>query len=463
MPVVIPRLIVEVFQHVNFRGRMGYVLEPVPHTGHIGFQDNISSLRVYKGPNFSGSPNYKVNLYQHVNFKGKKLALGPGFYPNLHDVAFNFADRISSINFGSSIDVVGPEWGTIPIIVECYEHVEYKGKKITILRDIANLRDPQGGTWFEDRISSIRIFKGPNFPPDGAEVVFYEHPDFEGGQLIIRMEPQEYKKEIPNLHLLPQNFGDSISAIKIEGWASSGEFTEMVFEDEFIGNEMRPEWRWEDPQGGGGWTERQGYLEMRTESGQDLWHGPNGRGGDMTAPRLLMEVSEDFAIETRMRISSQLREHGGLIVWKNENQFLRLEKTSGPHAFRGDVRFERHVNRRFGLVARGGMRKVRELFLRLERRGNQFTAYASEDSIHWKGVGVTRVAMGPRVQVGLHSLCPGNIPPTLTRFDYFRLFKRRSEAAQYRPIQALSLEQPSDEEAERQIADERRRAMRDLV
>ena len=463
MPVVIPRLIVEVFQHVNFRGRMGYVLEPVPHTGHIGFQDNISSLRVYKGPNFSGSPNYKVNLYQHVNYKGKKLALGPGFYPNLHDVAFNFADRISSINFGSSIDVVGPEWGTIPIIVECYEHVEYKGKKITILRDIANLRDPQGGTWFEDRISSIRIFKGPNFPPDGAEVVFYEHPDFEGGQLIIRMEPQEYKKEIPNLHLLPQNFGDSISAIKIEGWASSGEFTEMVFEDEFIGNEMRPEWRWEDPQGGGGWTERQGYLEMRTESGQDLWHGPNGRGGDMTAPRLLMEVSEDFAIETRMRISSQLREHGGLIVWKNENQFLRLEKTSGPHAFRGDVRFERHVNRRFGLVARGGMRKVRELFLRLERRGNQFTAYASEDSIHWKGVGVTRVAMGPRVQVGLHSLCPGNIPPTLTRFDYFRLFKRRSEAAQYRPIQALSLEQPSDEEAERQIADERRRAMRDLV
>ena len=463
MPVVIPRLIVEVFQHVNFRGRMGYVLEPVPHTGHIGFQDNISSLRVYKGPNFAGSPNYKVHLYQHVNYKGKKLALGPGFYPNLHDVAFNFADRISSINFGSSIDVVGPEWGTIPIIVECYEHVEFKGKKITILRDIANLRDPQGGTWFEDRISSVRMFKGPDFPPDGAEVVFYEHPEFEGGQLRVRMEPSEYKKEFPNLHLLPQNFGDSISAIKIEGWASSGEFTEMVFDDEFIGNDMRPEWRWEDPQGGGDWTERQGYLEMRTESGQDLWHGPNGRGGDMTAPRLLMEVTEDFAIETRMRITPQLREHGGLIIWKNENQFLRLEKTSGPHAFRGDVRFERHVNRQFGLVARGGMRNVRELFLRIERRGNQFTAYASEDAIHWRGVGVTRVAMGPRVQVGLHSLCPGNIPPTLTRFDYFRLFKRRSEAAQYRPIQSIDLQQPSDEEAEREIADERRRAMRDLV
>ena len=462
MPIVVPRLIVELFQHTNFRGRMGYVVEPVPFTAHIGFQDNISSLRVYKGPNFSSNPNYKVILYQHRDFRGKKLALGPGFYPNLHDTAFNFADRISSINFGSSLDVAGPEWGTIPLIVDCYEHVEFRGKKITILRDIANLRDPQGGTWFEDRISSIRIFKGPDFPRDGAEVVFYEHPEFEGGSIPIRMEPSEYKKELPNLHLLPQNFGDSISAIKIEGWASSGEFTELVFEDEFIGNRMRPEWRWDDPQGGGSWAERQGYLEMRTEPGQDLWHG-NGSGGDMSAPRLLMRVPGDFAIETRMRITPQLREHGGLLVWKNANRFLRLEKTSGPHAFRGDVRFERHVGRSFNLRGRGaGLRNVRELFLRLERRGNQFSSFASHDGIQWKSCGQTNVGMGEATDVGLHALCPGNIPPTLTRFDYFRVFKRRSEVAEYQPVIAEQTGQMSDEERERQDADRRERAMRDM-
>ena len=462
MPVVIPRLIVEVFQHVNFRGRMGYVVEPVPFTAHIGFQDNISSLRVYKGPNFSSNPNYKVILHQHRDYRGKKLALSPGFYPNLHDVAFNFADRVSSISFGSSIEVIGPEWGTIPLIVDCYEHVEFRGKKITILRDIANLRDAQGGSWFEDRISSIRIFKGPDFPRDGAEVVFYEHPEFEGASIPIRMEPSEYKKELPNLHLLPQNFGDSISAVKIEGWASSGEFTELVFEDEFIGNRMRPEWRWEDPQGGGAWAERQGYLEMRTEPGQDLWHG-NGSGGDMSAPRLLMRVPGDFAIETRMRITPQLREHGGLLVWKNANRFLRLEKTSGPHAFRGDVRFERHVGRSFNLRGRGaGLRNVRELFLRLERRGNQFSSFASADGIQWKSCGQTNVGMGEAVDVGLHALCPGNIPPTLTRFDYFRVFKRRSEVAEYRPVIAEQTGQMSDEERERRDADRRERAMRDM-
>ena len=462
MPIVVPRLIVELYQHTNFRGRMGYVVEPVPFTAHIGFQDNISSLRVYKGPSFSSNPNYKVILYQHRDFRGKKLALGPGFYPNLHDTAYNFADRISSINFGSTLDVPGPEWGTIPLIVDCYEHVEFRGKKITILRDIANLRDPQGGTWFEDRISSIRIFKGPDFPRDGAEVVFYEHPEFEGASIPIRMEPSEYKKELPNLHLLPQNFGDSISAIKIEGWASSGEFTELVFEDEFIGNRMRPEWRWDDPQGGGSWAERQGYLEMRTEPGQDLWHG-NGSGGDMSAPRLLMRVPGDFAIETRMRITPQLREHGGLLIWKNANRFLRLEKTSGPHAFRGDVRFERHVGRSFNLRGRGaGLRNVRELFLRLERRGNQFSSFASADGIQWKSCGQTNVGMGEAVDVGLHALCPGNIPPTLTRFDFFRVFKRKSEVAEYRPVIAEQTGQMSDEERERQVADRRERAMRDM-
>ena len=48
-------------------------------------------------------------------------------------------------------------------------------------------------------------------------------------------------------------------------------------EDEFIGNAMRPKWRWEDPQGRGSWSEQQGCLEMNVQPGQ---------GGDMNVPRL---------------------------------------------------------------------------------------------------------------------------------------------------------------------------------
>ena len=70
--------------------------------------------------------------------------------------------------------------------------------------------------------------------------------------------------------------------------------------------------------------------------------------------------------------------------------------------------------------------------------------------------------MGNSVNVGVHALCPGNIPPTLTRFDFFRVFKRRSEVAEYRPMGVGRRGQISDEERERRIADRRERAMRDM-
>jgi len=468
MPVVVPRLVVEVFEHPNFQGRRGYITDPVRFTGQIGFQDNISSVKVYKGPGFRVASDYKAVFHEHIDFQGRKLILAPGFYPNLHDVTFNFPDRVSSISFSSTVGEAGPDWGTIPYVVECYMDVDFKGTKATILRDVVNLRDEQGGTWFEDRISSVRIFKGPDAPPQGGQIIFYEHPNFEGAQLPINMRPMDFKKEIPNLHILPQSFGDIISAVKITGWSASKEFTEVVFEDEFDTMVMKPEWRWEDPKGGGHWTERQGYLEMAVENGQDLWWGnPPGRGGNMDAPRLLTPISGDFAIETKIRVTPQLREHGGLLVWKGPMSFIRLEKTSGPHAFRGDVRFERHVNRVFQLVGRGpGLRRVNQIFLRIERRGNLFSGYASADGVTWQSCGQTFVGMGEPVMVGLHALAPGNIPDTLTRFDYFRIFKRPSEAALYKKPTDRRAEQErlsSTTEQRRISQTERIAAMREIV
>ena len=460
MPIAAPRLIAEVFEHPNFGGKRGYVIEPVRFTADIGFQDNISSVKVYQGAHYASDPNYKVILHEHWHFQGRKLPLGPGFYPDLHDVSYDFGDRVSSISFGSLITAPGPQWGTIPLIVECYQDVNFMGRKITVLRDVAHT-DELG---LHDLISSVRIFKGPDFPPSGAEVIFFEHIDFEGARLPIRITQTEFKKEIPDLHLLPQSFGNIISSIKIEGWTSSSEFSEIVFDDEFIGSRVRPEWQWTDPKGGGSWSENQGYLEMRVEPGQDLWHGsPPGQGGNMDAPRLLMEVSGDFAIECRIRVTPQLREHGGLIVWKDEQSFLRLEKTSGAHAFRGDVRFERHVNRVYSLVGRGaGLVNVRQLYLRLERRGNLFSGFASADGLHWQSCGQTVVGTGDPVKVGMHALCPGNIPATLTRFEYFRVTKRKSEVAQYAARHIPGAQRRDFERYRGDLATARRRAMRNL-
>ena len=78
-----PRLVVEVFEHVNFHGRKVTLVESISNTGEIGAQDIISSIKIYKGPGFNASPNYKAIFHEHENYRGRQLVLAPGFYPKL--------------------------------------------------------------------------------------------------------------------------------------------------------------------------------------------------------------------------------------------------------------------------------------------------------------------------------------------------------------------------------------------
>jgi len=449
MPNVTPRLVVEVFEQPNYGGRVGYLVHPQRILADVGFPNSVRSARVFRGPGFGAGPNYRAIFHELPNFQGRKIVLGPGYYPNLLDVVTNHTGQVASINFAPDYDLAGPVWGTVPVIIEVFEATAFRGRKAVVLRDIANTHTQLG---MADTIQSARVTKGPDFPSSGAKVRFYEHIDFDGPFLEVPLTNTTQKKEVPDLSMIQMvggqyasTFGSSISSIQIEGWASSGEFSVMVFSDEFGDATMKPTWRWVAPTGGGVWSRNQGYLEMQVQPGRDLWHGnPPGQGGNMDAPRLVMDLNGDFALETRIPVTPQLKEHGGILVWKDPGRFLRLEKTSGPHGFAGDVRFEQHINRVFSLVGRGqGLVTVRHLFLRLERRGNQFTGFASADGQNWQNCGTSVVAMGDPVQVGLHALCPGSIPPTVTRFDYFRIYKRHGEGAHIGPSpRAAGLEQP---------------------
>jgi len=142
----------------------------------------------------------------------------------------------------------------------------------------------------------------------------------------------------------------------------------------------------------------------------------------MDAPRMLQPISGDFAVEIKMTPSEQQKEHGGILIWKDENRFIRLDKTSALHAFRGDIRFETHINRRYSAIGRGKHSSVVN-FLRIERTGHEFQAYSSPDGQTWTTCGSATVVMNDPLMVGIHALCPGNIPPTVTRFDYFKILR----------------------------------------
>jgi hypothetical protein len=418
MPTAIPRLVVELFQHPWFQGRRGAVIEPVPDTRAIGFHDTISSVRVYKGPAYGAGTNYKAVFHEHRDFKGRRLVLGPGYYHDLHSVSYNFGNIISSITFAAESRVDGPFWGSVPVVLELYDQPNYRGTRVTVVRDESRL-----DTRASNVVQSMRLFKGPNCPPMGCRVHFFERPYFEGLAYPIPLTRRDTVREFPDLDSLPQRLPTTIGSVKIEGWTSSSEFTVVVLQDEFDGVRLREGWEWVDPKGGGTWTEKQGWLEMKAEPGQYLW-----RGGNYDAPRLVRIERGDFAIETRLRIGAEANPYGGLLVWHNERSFLRLDKTSPHHAFRGDVRFEQHALGDDPLVGRGaGLEQSPELHLRIERLGNLFSAFASGNGVDWVSCGSIFVGMPDAVHVGIFGGCPDDVPTTTTRFDHFKVKKRPAD------------------------------------
>ena len=208
-----PRLVVEVFEHVNFRGRKLTLIESVPNTSVIGAQDIISSIKIYKGSGFNASPNYKAIFHEHENYRGRRLVLAPGFYPNIHDIPYNFGDAITAISFSPSAHPTPPEYGAVPVIIEVFRDVDYSGQRSVIMRDVSSVFE----IGMNDTISSLRIQRGPSFPFSGCHVIFYEHVNFEGRRLNLSLNSREFQLGLRNLRSLPhsQSFSDIISSIKI--------------------------------------------------------------------------------------------------------------------------------------------------------------------------------------------------------------------------------------------------------
>lgn len=208
-----PRLVVEVFEHVNYHGRKITLVESIPNTTEIGAQDVISSIKIYQGPGFSASPNYKAIFHEHEKYKGRRLVLAPGFYPNIHEIPYNFGDAITSISFSPAAHPTPPVYGAVPVVIEVFSDVDFSGRRSLLMRDVSSMFE----IGMNDTISSVRIQRGPNFPFSGCHIIFYEHVNFEGRKINIDLNSREFKKSVRNLRSLPhsQSFSDIISSIKI--------------------------------------------------------------------------------------------------------------------------------------------------------------------------------------------------------------------------------------------------------
>ena len=210
MPIA-PRIIVEVFRDPNFGGKQVTIIDSTPSTAAVGCDNMISSIKVYKGPGYDSSPSFKAIFYEHPNYTGRSIILTPGFYPNIHNVPYNFGDLISSVQFSPSVDSTGPDYGTVPLLIELYTDPNFSGTKGVVLKDTSLTRD----IGLDKSISSLKILRGPNFPQTGCKAIFFEQPNFQGANFELSLGRLDFEKSISDLHNHPQRFGDIISSVKV--------------------------------------------------------------------------------------------------------------------------------------------------------------------------------------------------------------------------------------------------------
>lgn len=269
-----PRLIVELFRDRYFQGTKAIVIQPVENLEEIGMRDVVSSLKIYQGPGAAATPNQKAVFYELPNFQGRQLTLAPGFYPDIHAIPYNFGDVMKSINFSATAPLTAPRYGWIPLIVEVYQDLNFRGRMATLLRDVSYFAE----IGMNDTVSSLRVRRGPNFPFSGARVVFFQHPDYEGERLSIELGSRDFFYEIANLHDHPQRFGDIISSAKI---LPTGTFHVLVVEGDS---------RTREPGILGGFTKLESntfiYHHIKINRNLDNFGSPDARPFSTVVPHL---------------------------------------------------------------------------------------------------------------------------------------------------------------------------------
>jgi len=194
----------------------------------------------------------------------------------------------------------------------------------------------------------------------------------------------------------------------------SADYGKLENIDSFDGDSLSPDWEWIDPKG-------DCDYKMLSPSGMQIIVPPGHdlRPGNRNAPRLLRSISGDFAIETKISDVEGSKKSGGLLTWKDAENYLRFEMR--PQPGEGEVRFEGNVQGNYIHPGRGYL-ETETLILRLERQGHRFSAYCSVDGENCFTCGWVDLPMVDPIQVGIHALCPGK-PATSTRFEYFKILR----------------------------------------
>jgi len=172
--------------------------------------------------------------------------------------------------------------------------------------------------------------------------------------------------------------------------AESGPACQDDFKDAVAGF-----WEWVDPYDDCDYTVK-GGLVIQAANERNLYHI------NRSAPRLVCRepVDGDFSIQVVFRVAKpDVPAIGGLLVWQDEVKWLCLEVGArGP----GELLFRGFKDNRDMIIGRGSLDAAR-VHLRIEKRGEQVSAFCSPDGETWQFAGRTALVSSGPVYPGLHA------------------------------------------------------------
>src|SRR5262249_44893513 len=126
--------------------------------------------------------------------------------------------------------------------------------------------------------------------------------------------------------------------------------------------------------------------------------------GNMNAPRLVQPIDGDFTIETEINFIPKLEGYQGvaLLIWQDDQHFLRLEVSTWQGEGYG-VNFSYYYDRNRKGDDNGGRIAIDKVAtkLRVERRGNLYTAFWQQYNGEWIPITRTFRMSSDRVLAGL--------------------------------------------------------------
>jgi regulation of enolase protein 1 (concanavalin A-like superfamily) len=195
-----------------------------------------------------------------------------------------------------------------------------------------------------------------------------------------------------------------------------------AFSDDFKGPLWNSKLVWTDPYDDVtySFTAHSGFLRLIVPNDNDLAGITN-----YDAPRLMVPQKGNFTLETLVEFDPKDTYQGaGLLVWQDEDAFLRLEfGFGGMGGSAKNVAFVSGKDGGLDLIGSVDLpTTLKRIELRLQRSSNQYTAWYRQVGGTWQKIGSTDFSLNSTVNVGITQVTEYTESQIFADFDYFKIF-----------------------------------------